>query len=57
MKTSQVLAEEIGRLIEGEVSFAKEDIEFHSHDASLFEVKPRLIVYPKDAHDIEQLTR
>ena len=32
-------------------------IENYSHDASLFEVKPELIVFPKDALDVEKLVQ
>lgn len=32
-------------------------IEQYSHDASLFEVKPKLIVFPKDTQDIETLVK
>jgi FAD/FMN-containing dehydrogenase len=31
--------------------------EFYSHDASLFEVKPQLVVFPKDARDVEILIK
>lgn len=42
---------------QGELDDAPETIETYSHDASLFEVKPELVVYPKDAHDIENLVK
>lgn len=29
--------------------------EFYSHDASMFEIRPKLIVYPKDSKDVETL--
>lgn len=31
--------------------------EFYSHDASLFEIKPQLIVCPRDTADVEQLVK
>jgi FAD/FMN-containing dehydrogenase len=31
--------------------------EFYSHDASLFEVKPQLVVFPKDAKDVQVLIK
>ena len=31
--------------------------EFYSHDASLFEIKPRLVVFPKDAREVDSITR
>lgn len=39
----------------GEVDDSATTLETYSHDASLFEVKPQLVVHPKDAHDIETL--
>lgn len=42
---------------QGELDDAPETIETYSHDASLFEVKPELVVYPQDAHDIEKLVK
>lgn len=29
--------------------------EFYSHDASLFEIKPKLVVFPKDTQDVQRL--
>ncbi len=31
--------------------------EFYSHDASLFEVKPQLVVFPKDTKDVQTLVK
>lgn len=31
--------------------------EFYSHDASLFEVKPQLVVFPKNADDVQTLVK
>jgi FAD/FMN-containing dehydrogenase len=31
--------------------------EFYSHDASLFEVKPQLVVFPKDSKDVQTLIK
>lgn len=51
------LAKQIQAIITGEVDTSDEAREFHSHDASMFELKPELIVYPKNASDIEQVVR
>ncbi len=48
---------EIRGLIKGEVSDDKLDLFKYSHDASIFEIKPQLIVFPKDADDIKRLVR
>ena len=42
---------------QGELEDAADIIDQYSHDASLFEVKPELVVFPKDAKDIELLVR
>lgn len=37
----------------GELEDSKEALELYSHDASMFEIKPKLIIAPKTAKDIE----
>ncbi len=49
------LAEEIKDLIEGEVSASEADLKLYSQDASIFEVKPELVVKPKNVGDIKKL--
>ena len=41
----------------GEIDNSAEVIAAYSHDASLFEIKPQLVVFPKDANDIEKLVK
>jgi len=41
----------------GEVEDSADVLEFYSHDASMFELKPQLVVSPKDAHDVERLVK
>lgn len=53
----QGLTAELKRLIAGEVSDAKEVLEHASRDASLFRVVPEVVVYPKDASDVEKLVQ
>lgn len=40
----------------GEVDNSNEVLDFYSHDASLFEIRPKLIVFPTDNKDVEILT-
>lgn len=49
------LAEQLKSLIKGEVSTDQPTLELYSHDASLFEVKPQVVVFPKDQKDVESL--
>ncbi|HJP96073.1 MAG TPA: FAD-binding oxidoreductase [Candidatus Saccharimonadales bacterium] len=39
----------------GETDTTAATLETYSHDASMFEIKPRLVVVPKDAKDVERL--
>lgn len=41
----------------GEVKDDATTTEFYSHDASLFEVKPKLVVFPKDSKDVQTLIK
>lgn len=40
---------------DGDMDDSKESKELYSHDASMFELEPQLIVAPRDAKDIERL--
>jgi FAD/FMN-containing dehydrogenase len=41
----------------GELDDSVETLELCSHDASMFEIKPKLVVAPKDASDVERLVK
>lgn len=45
------------RGFEGDVDSSETTRGLYSHDASMFEIKPELIVSPKDARDVEKLVR
>lgn len=47
--------EKLSSLIEGEVSFDTEILRKYSRDASIFEMMPEIIVYPKHAQDIQKV--
>lgn len=51
------LKEELQAILKGEVEDSSEILEEYSKDASLFEVKPRLVVFPKDTEDVKALVR
>lgn len=51
------LKEELKIILKGEVEDEKEILQEYSRDASLFEVKPRLVVFPKDTEDVKGLVR
>ncbi|MGC9605171.1 MAG: FAD-binding oxidoreductase [Minisyncoccia bacterium] len=48
---------ELKDLISGEVETSDEALAAASRDASIFEVRPRAVVHPKDAEDLKKLVR
>src|SRR4051812_3669696 len=48
---------EIKKFFKGEVEDDEETLKKYSHDASLLEVRPRVVVYPKDREDVKNLVR
>ena len=42
---------------EGDVDASTQTLDFYSHDASLFELKPQLVVYPKNEADLQKLVQ
>lgn len=53
----KTLRQKLQPLLAGEVTSSREVLKQYSRDASLFTVRPQLIVYPRDASDIMQLVR
>ncbi len=51
------LKQKLQSLVEGDVTDEAEELERASHDASLFEVRPQVIVKPKHAADIEKIVK
>ncbi|MEK7147677.1 MAG: FAD-binding oxidoreductase [Patescibacteria group bacterium] len=51
------LAEEVKKFFKGEIYDDTTTLDIYSRDASLFKVKPKLVVYPKDREDIKNLVR
>jgi len=49
------LKEEIKKFFKGEVEDSAEILEKYSRDASLFKVRPRIVVFPKDVDDVKNL--
>ena len=51
------LIEELRHLIKGDVLSDDQTLSDYSHDASLFEVKPQVVVFPKDEEDVKNLVK
>lgn len=41
----------------GEIDSSPETLDFYSHDASLFELRPKVVVFPKEADDLVRLVK
>src|SRR5690348_9935488 len=41
----------------GDVKSDPATLDFYSHDASMFELRPKLVVAPKDGKDVERVVR
>ncbi len=41
----------------GDIDNSDQTLDFYSHDASMFELRPKLVVKPKDANDVEILVK
>ena len=48
---------EIKEIIEGDVLSDEQTLVSYSHDASLCEVKPQVVVFPKGSSDIQKIVR
>lgn len=42
-------------LFKGDIDISEETLQKYSHDASLFEIKPKAVLFPKDSQDIKNL--
>jgi FAD/FMN-containing dehydrogenase len=51
------LSEDLSKIISGEVDTSKQALERTSHDASVFEIIPQIVVAPKDVEDVKKLVK
>ena len=51
------LPEALRKIIKGDVLSDESTLNLYSHDASLFEVKPQVVVNPKDINDVKTLVK
>lgn len=52
-----MIAEELKKIITGEVSTEAEVLEKYSEDASIFKIKPEAVVFPKNIEDIKSIVK
>ncbi|MDP2650811.1 MAG: FAD-binding oxidoreductase [bacterium] len=51
------LKEKLKTVIQGEVEDDKKTLAYYSRDASLFEIKPEVVAFPKDTEDLKSLVK
>lgn len=51
------LLEELKKIIRGDVATDEETLRKYSHDASIFEIKPQVVVFPKNDLDVQNLVK
>lgn len=51
------MKEEIKQFFKGDLDETEETLTKYSHDASLLEVRPQLVLYPKDSVDVQNLVK
>ena len=51
------LVQDLKQTVKGEVLTDEPTLELYSHDTSIFEIKPQVVVFPQDVEDIKNLVR
>ena len=51
------IQKELSKIFKGELQTDETTREFYSHDASLFELKPEVVGFPRDVEDLKQTVR
>ena len=51
------MKEQIQKFFKGEVEDSDETLSKYSRDASIFEVRPKLVLFPKDSEDVKNLVK
>lgn len=53
--SSKIIAERLKEIISGDILIDSETLEKYSRDASLFKVRPQVVVFPKGVKDLEKI--
>lgn len=52
-----MFTEELKKILKGDVEWSEATLDKYSRDASLFEIRPQVVVFPKDSADIQTLVK
>lgn len=55
--TDMDIQSDLKGVFKGELDTTPETLDFYSHDASLFELRPEIVAFPKDADDVKAVVR
>ena len=53
----KAIAQKLKDVIRGDVLDDEKSLEEYSRDASIFQIKPQVVVFPKDVEDIKNLVK
>jgi len=56
-KMKEDIKDQLQKIFRGDVDDSEATLVQYSHDASLLEVKPQLVLFPKDADDVKNLVK
>ncbi len=51
------MKDEIKKIFKGDVEDGEETLLKYSHDASIFDIRPKVVVFPKDSQDVQNLVK
>ncbi|MFA6000039.1 MAG: FAD-binding oxidoreductase [Candidatus Paceibacterota bacterium] len=51
------MKEEIQKIFKGDVDDSEKTLLKYSHDASIFDIRPKVVVFPKDSNDVQALVK
>jgi FAD/FMN-containing dehydrogenase len=51
------IRDELSKIFKGELDTTAEALDFYSHDASLFELRPQVVAFPHNADDIKSIVK
>lgn len=55
--SSEELKNALAPLVSGDIDISEKTLEIFSHDASLFEIKPQIIIFPKNSKDVQAIVK
>jgi len=51
------IKEQLQKIFKGDIDDSEETLIKYSHDASIFDIRPKVVVFPKDSNDVQALVK